>query len=241
MKRYQGLLLILLFLVPAILWAQARGPAPADDLAVLQEVKALLDRVPQLPQAERADVYRELERVFVKLQGQRASRTESRDDISRHVRVQNNPLTGGLDVQVGGAWWTDANVIARLGMTDDQKAKIERAFENHRLTLISNRNALEKEEGQLTQLINTERLERNAVSAQILRVVNARAEMERTNAAMMLEMREQLTIAQWTQLQALPPSVLSVTVPYSTLPVGGAGGTRGGGQPAPGQRGGGAR
>src|SRR5262249_44175258 len=152
---------------------------------------------------------------------------------------QNSPLTGGVDVQAGGAWWTDASVIASLGLSEDQKAKIERAFENHRLTLISNRNALENEEAQLTQLLNTERLDRNAVSAQILRVVNARGEMERTNAAMTLEMREQLTKAQWAQLQALPPTVLSLSVPFSTLPVASPGGTRGQqGQPVPaGQRG----
>lgn len=236
MKRYPGLLPILLFLfVPSILWAQARGAEPVDDLAMLQQVRSLLDRAQQLPQAERINVYRELERALVKLQ-QPASQAATRDDISRRVRVQNNALTGGLDVQVGGAWWTDDKVIARLGLSDDQKAKIERAFENHRLTLISNRTALEKEEAQLTQLINTERLDRNAVSAQILRVIAARGEMERTNATMMLEMREQLTMAQWTQLQALPPSVLSVTVPYSTVPVGGTAGPRGGGQPVPGPR-----
>jgi Spy/CpxP family protein refolding chaperone len=241
MKRYRGLLPILLFLfVPSMLWAQSRGAEPGDDLATLQQVKSLLDRVQQLPQSERIDIYRELERVFAKLQ-RPASQVAARDDISRRVRVQTNALTGGLDVQAGGAWWSDDKVIARLGLSDDQKTKIERAFENHRLTLISNRNALEKEEAQLTQMINTERLDRNAVTAQILRVVNARAEMERTNAAMMLEMREQLTMAQWTQLQALPPAVLSVTVPYSTLPAGGTAGPRGGGQPAPGQRSGGGR
>src|SRR5262245_42092942 len=117
MKRYQGLLSILLLLVsPVILWAQARGAEPVDDLAVLEQVKAQLDRVRRMPPAERADVYRELERLFVKLQQQRTSRAESRDEISRRVRVQGNPLTGGLDVQVGGAWWTDASVIARLGL-----------------------------------------------------------------------------------------------------------------------------
>jgi Spy/CpxP family protein refolding chaperone len=240
MKRYRRVLAIFLtLLVPSMLWAQVRGGEPVDELALIQQVKALLDRVPQMPQAERVSVYREIERVLAKLQ-QPASQTAGREVLVRRVRIQSNTLTGALDVQAGGAWWTDAGVIARLGLSDDQKAKIERAFENHRLTLISNRNALEKEEAQLTQLINTERLDRNTVSAQILRVVSARGEMERTNAAMMLEMREQLTMAQWTQLQALPPSVLSVTVPYSTLPIGGAGGTRGGGQPA-GQRGGGER
>ena len=238
MKRYRNLLPILLLLIsPSILAAQARGPEPPDDLAVLQQVKAELERVQQMPQAERMVMYRELERVFAKLH-QPVSRATAGVDIQRRVRIQNNALTGGLDVQVGGAWWTDASIIASLGLSEDQKTKIERAFENHRLNLISNRNALEKEESQLTQLLNTERLDRNAVSAQVQRVVNARGEMERTNAAMMLEMREQLTRAQWTQLQALPPSTLSVTVPYSTVPVGSPGGTRGQGAPPPGQRGG---
>src|SRR5262245_41194345 len=241
MKRYQVLLPILLLVFsPSILWAQARGAEPVDDLAVLKELKAQLDRIPQMPQAERVNMYRELERALAKLQ-QSSTQVTARADAQRRVRVQGNALTGGLDVQVGGAWWTDAGIIASLGLRDDQKARIERAFENHRLNLVSNRNTLEKEETQLTQLLNTERLDRNTVSAQIQRVVNARGEMERTNAAMMLEMREQLTMAQWTQLQALPPAVLSVTVPYSTLPAGGSAGPRGGGQSAPGQRSGGAR
>ena len=243
MKRYQVLLPILLLLFsPSILWAQARGAEPGDDVAVLREVKALLERIPQMPQPERVNAYRELERMFAKLQ-QPAPRETARADGQRRVRVQGNALTGGLDVQVGGAWWTDAGIIASLGLSGDQKARIEKAFENHRLNLVSNRNALEKEETQLTQLLNTERLDRNAVSSQILRVVNARGEMERTNAAMMLEMREQLTRAQWSQLQALPPSTLSVTVPYSTLPAGGLGaeGARGGGGLGGGQRSGGAR
>src|SRR5437867_2548966 len=34
-----------------------------------------------------------------------------------------------------GAWWTNAALVERLGLTDDQKARIERAFENHRLEL----------------------------------------------------------------------------------------------------------
>src|SRR3972149_11242999 len=38
----------------------------------------------------------------------------------------------------GTAWWTNPAMIARLGLTDDQKARIERSFENHRSRLQSN-------------------------------------------------------------------------------------------------------
>src|SRR5262245_38113949 len=33
---------------------------------------------------------------------------------------------------LNGAWWTNTNLVTRLGLTDDQKTKIEKTFENHR-------------------------------------------------------------------------------------------------------------
>jgi TonB family protein len=101
----------------------------------------------------------------------------------------------------GGAWWTDAALVQRLGLTDDQKSKIERTFENHRQTIVSGTALLEKEEAQLARLLAADPLDRNAVLTQIDRVVQARGEVERANAAMTLEMREHLTRAQWAQLQ----------------------------------------
>jgi TonB family protein len=103
---------------------------------------------------------------------------------------------------VSGAWWTNTALVQRLGLTDDQKAKIERAFENHRLSIVTNTATLEKEEAQLTRLLEAEPLDRNAVLTQIDRVVQARGEVERANSAMTLEMREYLTRAQWQQLQS---------------------------------------
>lgn len=102
--------------------------------------------------------------------------------------------------QIGGAWWINSALMARLGITDDQKAQIERVFENHRLNLESNKAALEKEEAQLAQLLNAEPFDRNAALAQSNRVIQARSDLERENALMTLEMRERLTRAQWMQL-----------------------------------------
>jgi hypothetical protein len=102
--------------------------------------------------------------------------------------------------QVAGAWWTNAALVQRLGLTEDQKAKIERTFENHRLTIVSTTDLLEREEALLARLLDTEPIDRNAVLTQIDRVVQARSETERASAAMTLEMREHLTRAQWAQL-----------------------------------------
>ena len=103
-----------------------------------------------------------------------------------------------------GAWWTNANLVTRLGLTDDQKSKIEKAFENHRQNLTDESTQLDKQESQLAALLAADPVDHNAVLSQIDHVAQARADLERTNSAMTLEMREVLTAAQWQQLQSQP-------------------------------------
>jgi Spy/CpxP family protein refolding chaperone len=100
------------------------------------------------------------------------------------------------------AWWTDTTLMTRLGLSDVQKARIENIFQTHRQNLTTSKDALEKEEGQLSNLLAADPIDRPSVFTQINKVIQARSDMERVNATMTLEMREQLTRAQWTQLQA---------------------------------------
>jgi Spy/CpxP family protein refolding chaperone len=100
----------------------------------------------------------------------------------------------------GTAWWTNTALLTRLGITEDQKARIERTFEIHRPNLESARAALEKEEAQLAQFLQAEPFDRNAALTQTYRVIQARSDLERENSLMTLEMREVLTRAQWMQL-----------------------------------------
>jgi Spy/CpxP family protein refolding chaperone len=95
------------------------------------------------------------------------------------------------------AYW----LFARLKLTEDQKAKVERTLENHRPTLASSKERLDQEEATLNRLLEAEPIDRNVVLTQIDRVIHARCEIERTNAVMTLEMREYLTYAQWMQVQ----------------------------------------
>jgi Spy/CpxP family protein refolding chaperone len=124
------------------------------------------------------------------------------DDAAAALQSLQNAQTDlrTARTQVAGAWWMNNALMERLGITDEQKAKIERTFENHRQAIVSNTDALEKEEAQLARLLDAEPVDQNAVYTQIDRVVQARGEMERINSVMTLEMRQQLTRAQWDQL-----------------------------------------
>src|SRR5262249_34686578 len=159
----------------------------------------------------------------------------------RGAAADNSPVVGGRLVRSassgvtwgGGAWWTNTQLVTRLGLTDDQKAKIQRAFENHRPTLESSTALLDKEEAQLAKLLAADTIDRNAVLSQIDRVTQARSEMERINSVMTLEMRESLTRAQWTQLQQQPvwfSEGLSYTIRREAPPANGEGQRSGGGR-----------
>jgi len=102
------------------------------------------------------------------------------------------------------AWWTDTALMTRLGLSDVQKARIENIFQTHRQNLTTNKDTLEKEEAQLSKLLEADPVDRPSLLSQINKVIQARSDMERVNATMTLEMREQLTRAQWTQLQTQP-------------------------------------
>ena len=99
-----------------------------------------------------------------------------------------------------GIWWPNPAQLAGLGLTDEQKARIDKTLESYNQNIASNAEQLEKEETQFAQLLEADPIDRGALLTQLDRVIQARGEMERTNAAMTLEMREYLTHAQWMQL-----------------------------------------
>ena len=109
----------------------------------------------------------------------------------------------------GGAWWTNTTVAAELKLTDDQKAKIARAFENHSRNIMNSTGFLEKEEMQLARLLEAESIDHVAVLNQTNRVIQSRGEVERETAAMTLEMREQLTRDQWLKLRGMQTQLIT--------------------------------
>jgi len=104
-----------------------------------------------------------------------------------------------------GKWWTDPTLVQRLGLTADQQTRIESIFQQSRLRLIDLNAALQKEEATIDPLLEAEHPDEAKVVAQIDRIAQARAELEKANARMLLGFRATLSQDQWKKLQEMRP------------------------------------
>jgi periplasmic protein CpxP/Spy len=101
-----------------------------------------------------------------------------------------------------GRWWDNPNLAKDLNLTADQTQKMNDIFQQSRLKLIDLHASLQKEEATLEPLINADTPDEGKVLAQIDRVAQARAELEKANARMLLSVRQVLTADQWAKLKA---------------------------------------
>jgi len=97
----------------------------------------------------------------------------------------------------GGRWWVNPQVAARLGLTPDQQKKMDEVFQQSRLNLIDLSAALDKEEAVLEPMVEADQPDAPKIRAQIDRIAQARAELEKANANMLLGIRLILTPEQW--------------------------------------------
>jgi Spy/CpxP family protein refolding chaperone len=104
-----------------------------------------------------------------------------------------------------GRWWDDSDFVKRLSLSTDQQKKMDDIFNTNRLKLIDQFAALQKEEAIMEPLVSADPPDENKLLAQIDRVAQARAELEKANARMLLGIRRQLTHDQWLKLEADRP------------------------------------
>jgi len=114
------------------------------------------------------------------------------DQPARPATLENI-LQGGLS----GRWWAMPRVIQRLGLTPDQQKRMDDVFQQSRLKLIDLTAALDKEEAVLEPLVEADQPDAPKIRTQIERIAQARAELEKANAYMLLGIRLILTPQQW--------------------------------------------
>ncbi len=111
-------------------------------------------------------------------------------------------MPGGGLRGLPGKWWQDPNVRQRLGLSDDQRNRMEEVFRAHRLRLIDLNANLQREEAALEPLLEADQIDESKAVAQSDRVVQARAELEKTNSRFLIAIRRILTPDQWRKMEA---------------------------------------
>lgn len=102
-----------------------------------------------------------------------------------------------------GRWWNDPAVIEKLKLSDDQRKSMDGILQEHREKLVDLHGNLEKAELALDPLVSADQPNESAILAQIDKVAQARAELEKANARFLLAIRSKLAPDQWKTLQSM--------------------------------------
>jgi Spy/CpxP family protein refolding chaperone len=113
------------------------------------------------------------------------------------------PMVGAFHDPHMGRWWNDPHMAQQLNLTAAQKTKMDAIFEQHKLNLIDLVAALEKQQVLLGPMISADSPNEAQVLAQIDKIAQARANLEKANARMLFDIRKTLTVEQWQKLKTL--------------------------------------
>ena len=102
-----------------------------------------------------------------------------------------------------GKWWQDSEVVKKLQLSDKQISQLDQNFYQHRLKLIDDTAAMEKEDLKLQNLLDADTPDEAQINNQVDQVLNARGELEREFTSMNLDTRKVLSLQQWRQLKSI--------------------------------------
>ncbi len=132
-------------------------------------------------------------------------------------------MHSGFRIGPAGIWWHNPDLIQKLTLTPDQQKRMDDILQQSRLQLIDLRANVEKQEVLMEPMLAANPPDTNKILAQIDRTAQARAELEKANAKMLLGIRNLLTPDQWTKLQAERQEHRGMRMRHDGMP-GGSGG-----------------
>lgn len=99
-----------------------------------------------------------------------------------------------------GRWWDDRKLAHNLNLRSDQQKKMDDIFNSGKTNLLQLYSNLQREELHLGSMSSAELSDETKVFASIDRVAQARAELEKANAHILLQIRKELDASQLTAL-----------------------------------------
>lgn len=119
--------------------------------------------------------------------------TNSRGDRSNSGR-------GGLQLAPPGRWWNDKSFAKSLKLRPDQQSRMDGIFDQNRTALQNSYLGLQQAEGRMAELAKSTNIDEAALSAQIDRVAQARAELNKTYTHLQLQLRKEMDPEQLAKL-----------------------------------------
>ncbi len=101
-----------------------------------------------------------------------------------------------------GRWWNNPEMVEKLKLTDEQRKAMDGILLQHREKLVDLKGTVEKAEIEMEPLMREDEPNEAKIVAQIDKIAQARAELEKANARFLLALRSKLTPEQWKAVQA---------------------------------------
>lgn len=99
-----------------------------------------------------------------------------------------------------GKWWKRPRLMAEINLSSEQSREIEKIFVHSRTRLIDLKADLEKKQLALQSSMEDRAADRRTVEKEIEQVENARAELQKARAVMVLDIKQVLKPDQWEHL-----------------------------------------
>lgn len=121
---------------------------------------------------------------------------------SEPQRGAGNEARPGLQLgPPGQKWWDDKSFAKNLKLRPDQQAHMDAIFEQNRGTLLTRLQGVQQAESQMVELAKAPTLDEGALFAQIDRIEQARAELEKATTHMLLQIRKEMDADQIKRLE----------------------------------------
>jgi Spy/CpxP family protein refolding chaperone len=104
----------------------------------------------------------------------------------------DSTMRGGLQLGPPGRWWDDRSFAKTLGLRKDQQKKMDAVFNSSKGSILENYRSLQKAESRLEKVTKEVPLDEARIFAGIDAVAQARAALEKSNAHMLLMVRQEM-------------------------------------------------
>jgi len=98
-------------------------------------------------------------------------------------------------------WWDDKSFAKNLKLRPEQQTRMDAIFDQNKGALVSCLQGLQQAEAQMDEITRSRNLDEGALFTQIDRVAQARADLEKANTHMLLQLRKEMDADQIDRLE----------------------------------------